>query len=99
MADRIKGPISSKLYGYEGLLAPLIAEACIDVLPANPANFNVDNVRVAKISGALRRAVLCSMMRFLFCSATLCHAVPVPCRAVLSCWAALHPAERPLASS
>ncbi|GAB4819631.1 hypothetical protein N2152v2_006677, partial [Parachlorella kessleri] len=51
VAERIKGSISSKLHGYEGLLAPLVAEACIGVLPANAANFNVDNVRVAKISG------------------------------------------------
>jgi len=27
------------------------AEACIDVVPKNPNNFNVDNVRVAKING------------------------------------------------
>jgi T-complex protein 1 subunit theta len=49
--DRIKGTISSKQYGQEGLLAPLIAEACIDVVPKNPNNFNVDNVRVVKIHG------------------------------------------------
>ncbi|PSC71471.1 T-complex theta subunit [Micractinium conductrix] len=51
VAQRIKGSVSSKQYGYEDLLAPLIAEACIDVVPKNPHNFNVDNVRVAKISG------------------------------------------------
>jgi T-complex protein 1 subunit theta len=27
------------------------AQACIQVAPKNPANFNVDNVRVAKIVG------------------------------------------------
>ena len=26
-------------------------QACIDVVPKNPANFNVDNVRVVKIPG------------------------------------------------
>lgn len=26
-------------------------QACIDVVPKNPANFNVDNVRVVKILG------------------------------------------------
>ncbi|KAL4858422.1 T-complex protein 1 subunit theta [Chlorella vulgaris] len=51
VAQRIKGSISSKQYGYEDLLAPLIAEACIDVVPKNPHNFNVDNVRVVKING------------------------------------------------
>jgi len=33
------------------LLAPLVAQACIQILPKNPKNFNVDNVRVAKILG------------------------------------------------
>ena len=51
VAGRMKGSISSKQYGYESLLAPLIAEACIDVVPKNPNNFNVDNVRVVKITG------------------------------------------------
>lgn len=52
--------MSSKLYGYESLLAPLIAEACIDVVPANPANFNVDNVRVVKINGGWTAGLLVS---------------------------------------
>lgn len=51
VAERIKGSISSKQYGYEDLLSPIIAEACIDVVPTNPSNFNVDNVRVVKING------------------------------------------------
>lgn len=51
VAERIKGSISSKQFGYESLLGPLIAEACIDVVPKNPNNFNVDNVRVVKITG------------------------------------------------
>jgi len=48
---RLRGSISSKQLGYEELLAPLIAEACIDVVPTNPHNFNVDNVRIVKILG------------------------------------------------
>ncbi|KAK9824017.1 hypothetical protein WJX72_006993 [[Myrmecia] bisecta] len=52
VAERIKGSVSSKQYGYESLLCPLIAQACIDVCPKNPNNFNVDNVRVVKIPGA-----------------------------------------------
>lgn len=51
VAQRIKASIASKQFGYENLLAPIIAEACIDVVPTNPHNFNVDNVRVVKISG------------------------------------------------
>lgn len=42
---RLKGSIASKINGYEDLLAPLVAQACIDVCPKNPTNFNVDNVR------------------------------------------------------
>jgi T-complex protein 1 subunit theta len=51
VALRLRGAVSSKQLGYEGLLAPLIAEGCIDVVPTNPANFNVDNVRIVKILG------------------------------------------------
>jgi T-complex protein 1 subunit theta len=44
--------IASKQSGSEDILAPLVAEAVLAVLPKNPANFNVDNVRVVKIMGA-----------------------------------------------
>lgn len=48
----IKPTIGSKLlHGHADILAPLIAEACISVLPAKAENFNVDNVRVGKILG------------------------------------------------
>ncbi|PNW85024.1 hypothetical protein CHLRE_03g168450v5 [Chlamydomonas reinhardtii] len=52
IARRLKGSISSKISGYEDVLAGLVAEACIDVCPKNPNNFNVDNVRVIKIQGS-----------------------------------------------
>jgi len=39
------------LQGHESILAPLIAEACIRVLPSDPKNFNSDNVRVCKMLG------------------------------------------------
>ena len=45
VSERIKGSVSSKQFGYEDLLCPLIAEACIGVCPKNPASFNTDNVR------------------------------------------------------
>jgi T-complex protein 1 subunit theta len=52
IAHCIRGAIASKLYGQEGTLAPLVADACVRVTPAaNPAAFNVDNVRVVKIPG------------------------------------------------
>jgi hypothetical protein len=41
--------VSSKQLGYEDLLCPLIAQACMDVVPTNPHNFNVDNVRTVKV--------------------------------------------------
>lgn len=41
---RIRAAVSSKINGYEDTLCPLVAEACIDVCPKNPVNFNVDNV-------------------------------------------------------
>ncbi|OKL59101.1 hypothetical protein UA08_05902 [Talaromyces atroroseus] len=43
--------IASKQSGSEDSLAALVAEAVLAVLPKNPANFNVDNVRVVKIMG------------------------------------------------
>jgi T-complex protein 1 subunit theta len=39
------------LHGQEGLLAPLVAQACINVVPTNAENFNTDNVRVCKMLG------------------------------------------------
>eukprot|EP01116_Phalansterium_solitarium_P018895 TRINITY_DN5141_c0_g1_i1.p1 TRINITY_DN5141_c0_g1~~TRINITY_DN5141_c0_g1_i1.p1 ORF type:complete len:538 (+),score=160.84 TRINITY_DN5141_c0_g1_i1:98-1711(+) len=51
VAKALRSAIASKQFGYEDLLSPLIARACIQVCPKNPKNFNVDNVRVAKILG------------------------------------------------
>lgn len=48
---RMKAAVASKQYGQEDVLCPLIADACIQVCPKNPVNFNVDNVRVAKLVG------------------------------------------------
>jgi len=43
--------ISSKQYGQEALLSKLVVDACLAVLPENPYNFIVDNVRVIKVLG------------------------------------------------
>ncbi|PIA59862.1 hypothetical protein AQUCO_00400615v1 [Aquilegia coerulea] len=48
---RMKAAVASKQYGQEDILCSLIADACIQVCPKNPTNFNVDNVRVAKLVG------------------------------------------------
>lgn len=44
--------IASKQYGNEVLLSDLVTDACLSVMPKNPANFNVDNIRVVKILGS-----------------------------------------------
>ncbi|EMD33038.1 hypothetical protein CERSUDRAFT_118441 [Gelatoporia subvermispora B] len=51
LADALKPAIASKQYGYEDALAALVAEAATVIMPPNPKNFNVDNVRVVKIMG------------------------------------------------
>ncbi|CAI5461097.1 unnamed protein product [Closterium sp. Yama58-4] len=48
---RLVSAVASKQFGSEPVLCPLIADACMQVCPGNPNNFNVDNVRVAKILG------------------------------------------------
>ncbi|KAF8320398.1 T-complex protein 1 [Clavulina sp. PMI_390] len=47
----LKPAIASKQYGSEDALSALVAEAALNVMPSNPSNFNVDNVRVVKIMG------------------------------------------------
>ncbi|PCH35670.1 T-complex protein 1 [Wolfiporia cocos MD-104 SS10] len=51
LAAALRPAIASKQYGYEETLASLVAEAALAVMPPNPKNFNVDNVRVVKIMG------------------------------------------------
>jgi len=47
----VKTAVAAKQYGYADFLAGLVANACIAVMPENKHNFNVDNIRVAKILG------------------------------------------------
>jgi chaperonin GroEL (HSP60 family) len=51
LAAALKPALASKQYGLEDPLAALISEAALAVMPTNPRNFNVDNVRVVKIMG------------------------------------------------
>ncbi|XP_026436213.1 T-complex protein 1 subunit theta-like [Papaver somniferum] len=51
VASRMKAVVASKQFDQGNILCPLIADACIPVCPKNPTNFNVDNVRVAKLQG------------------------------------------------
>ena len=51
LAKAIRTVVAAKQAGSEDTLAVLIAEAILAVLPKNPQNFNVDNIRVVKIMG------------------------------------------------
>jgi T-complex protein 1 subunit theta len=51
LSKAVRTVVASKQSGSEEVLSPLIAEAVQAVLPKNPANFNVDNIRVVKIMG------------------------------------------------
>ncbi|KAL5050570.1 hypothetical protein BDW71DRAFT_194343 [Aspergillus fruticulosus] len=51
LTKALRTVVASKQTGTEQLLASLVAEAVLAVLPKNPVNFNVDNVRVVKIMG------------------------------------------------
>ena len=56
LLNKEPSPLSNLLWSYPvhkclGLQSLLLVQACIDVVPKNPANFNVDNVRVVKILG------------------------------------------------
>jgi T-complex protein 1 subunit theta len=51
LAKAIRTVVASKQSGSEDILAEMVAAAVIAVLPKNPINFNVDNIRVVKIMG------------------------------------------------
>jgi T-complex protein 1 subunit theta len=51
LSKAIRTVVAAKQSGNEYFLANLVAEAVLAVLPKNPVNFNVDNIRVVKIMG------------------------------------------------
>ena len=51
LTKAVRTVISAKQSGNEDTLAEMVAEAVLAVLPKNPKNFNVDNIRVVKIMG------------------------------------------------
>jgi T-complex protein 1 subunit theta len=51
VSKAIRTVVASKQNGNEDFLADLVAEAVLAILPKNPVNFNVDNIRVVKILG------------------------------------------------
>ncbi|KAJ6263261.1 putative T-complex protein 1 subunit theta [Drechslerella dactyloides] len=52
LSKALRTVIVSKQYGNEEIIADLVAEAVLTVMPKDPAAFNVDNVRVVKIMGS-----------------------------------------------
>ncbi|KAI9320505.1 T-complex protein 1 theta subunit [Dichotomocladium elegans] len=48
----VKAAIGSKQFGHEDLLTDLVVEAALNVMPKNPRDFNVDNIRVVKVMGS-----------------------------------------------
>lgn len=51
LSKAIKTVVASKQSGSEDLLADIVSTAVLAVMPKNPVNFNVDNIRVVKIMG------------------------------------------------
>ena len=51
LGKALRTVVGSKQSGSEDVLSPLIAEAVASVLPKDPRNFNIDNIRVVKIMG------------------------------------------------
>jgi len=47
----IRTAIMGKQYGYEDVLSPVVARACVSILPKNVHHFDVDYVRVEKLVG------------------------------------------------
>ncbi|KAF2400988.1 T-complex protein 1 [Trichodelitschia bisporula] len=65
LSKALRTVISAKQNENEDFLAELVAEATLAVLPKNPVNFNVDNVRVVKIlGGALEQSKVVKGMVF-----------------------------------
>ncbi|VDD92487.1 unnamed protein product [Enterobius vermicularis] len=48
----LRSAIMSKQYGNDEFIAELVAKACVQTVPKNSFNFNVDNIRVCKIIGS-----------------------------------------------
>lgn len=82
----MKAVVSSKHYGNENTLAPLVAQACVYSMPRDAASFSVDNVRVAKIlGGSLSDSQVIHGLALLRASETTIHNVKNAKVAVFSC--------------
>ncbi|KAE9420149.1 hypothetical protein Angca_008924, partial [Angiostrongylus cantonensis] len=59
----LRSAITSKQYDNEEIIADLVAKACVQTVPKNSFNFNVDNIRICKLLGS---GVNSSMASFSF---------------------------------
>uniref|UniRef100_A0A0K0DL20 T-complex protein 1 subunit theta n=1 Tax=Angiostrongylus cantonensis TaxID=6313 RepID=A0A0K0DL20_ANGCA len=48
----LRSAITSKQYDNEEIIADLVAKACVQTVPKNSFNFNVDNIRICKLLGS-----------------------------------------------
>ncbi|VDP11963.1 unnamed protein product [Onchocerca flexuosa] len=48
----LKSAVMSKQYDNVDFITQLVAKACVQIVPTNTYNFNVDNIRVCKILGS-----------------------------------------------
>jgi T-complex protein 1 subunit theta len=68
LVKAIKPVIASKQYGYEDVLSPLVADACLIVMPSKaaveagrPLDLNMDSIRLGKMMGG--NITDCSVLR------------------------------------
>lgn len=52
VSKAILASVASKVPNYSKFMADLVAKACIHSTPANPKNFDIDNIRVVHILGS-----------------------------------------------
>jgi len=65
LATPLRTVLAAKQYGNEDLLARLVSEASLLVMPSKATDFNVDNVRVVKImGGSLEKSMVVHGMVF-----------------------------------
>ncbi|KJH45781.1 putative T-complex protein 1, theta subunit [Dictyocaulus viviparus] len=48
----LRSAITSKQYDNEEIISDLVAKACVQTVPKNCYNFNVDNIRICKLLGS-----------------------------------------------
>merc|ERR550532_3923979 len=52
LAQAVRTAAASKFFGMEDFIAKLVGEACAKVMPENPLDFQIDNVRTHQVLGS-----------------------------------------------